>query len=74
MAISQEERKNQWAKLSSLRKVWKEMFNVELMLGFPVNPEHIPLLERCISKKDPSEFNEWMDAEIQDKKEKKWLW
>ena len=68
------QRKSQWAKLMNIRRTWKEIFNVELMIGFPVKPQHIPLLERCISKKDPSEFNEWMNAEIQDKKEKKWLW
>ena len=68
------QRKNQWAKLKKIRRTWKKMFNEEIMLGFPVNHQHIPLLERCISKKDPSEFNEWMDAEIQDKKENKWFW
>ena len=68
------ERNSQWIKLKNIQRTWKEMFKVDLMLGFPINTKHIPLLERCISKKDPSEFNEWMNAEIQDKKEKKWLW
>ena len=68
------QRQSQRAKLMEIRRTWKKMFKVDLMIGFPVNTRHIPLLERCISKKDPSEFNEWLNAEIQDKKEKRWLW
>ena len=69
-----EQIKSQRAKLMNISRTWKKMFKVDLMIGFPVNPKHIPLLERCISKEDPSEFNEWLSAEIQLKKEKRWLW
>lgn len=60
--------------LFEIRDQWKEMFGEYLMLGFPTGTKQLPILRRCVRDKDPSEYKEWLSAEIQRKKEKRWLW
>lgn len=60
--------------LRSIQKKWKELFEKDLMLGFPTGPRQLPILRRCIEKKDSSEFYEWLSAETQKMREKRCLW
>ena len=50
-------------KLKRLRHIsrneWVEIFGRRLGLGFPIWIRHLPMIERCIEKRDESELIEY---------------
>ena len=54
---------------------WEKTFpDVDLGWGFPTSEYQAPMLERCLQKNDPREFETWMQKQIDNSVKNNVVW
>ena len=53
---------------------WTYLFGKSLPLMYPVTVDEIPMIERCIRKKDPKEMYDWLDMREKKRRAEGVIW
>ena len=58
--------RQQYHELDAIQRKWPEVFNEDLMIGFGIDIEQLPILKECLKKKSQKPLEDYFKEVLKD--------